>query len=236
MAGTTWASKSKVYQQCSKEWACWYAQQGVPNSAISAPILANLLVHLSWVGLAWHTVGIYHSVISSFLESHHLHKASNYPVISKLMCHFYLQCSPFCKCFDPWDVECLLSLLESWAPASSLTTFKLAWKIATLLALVTVKHCFDLTLLCIDNQHLCLQHHAAIFITMSGDKTDHPGHHPPQSYTESHSSVNLCPVFYLKAYMRLLNHLGWNQMRLTCDFLYLWVTIGLSVLKPFLLG
>ena len=31
---------------------------------------------------------------------------------------------------------------------------KLAWKTATLLALVTAKRCSDLTLLCVDNQHL----------------------------------------------------------------------------------
>ena len=84
-------------------------------------------------------------------------KASNHPVISKLIHHFYLQCPSSHKCFDPWDVEHLLSLLESWVPTSALTTFKLAWKTATLLALVTAKHCSDLTLLCIDNQHLfCL--------------------------------------------------------------------------------
>ena len=118
------------------------------------------------------------------------------------MCHFYLQHPPSCKCFDPWDVKHLLSLLESWAPASSITTFKLAWKTATLLELVTAKHCSDLTLLCIDNQHLFLQHNAAIFIPMSGSKTDCPGHLPPQIHIESHSNVNLCPVFYLKAYLR----------------------------------
>ena len=72
------------------------------------------------------------------------------------MHYFYLQHSPCHKCFDPWDVECWLSLLESWALASSVTTFKLAWKTATLLALVAVKHCSDLTLLCIDNQYLTL--------------------------------------------------------------------------------
>ena len=106
------------------------------------------------MGLAWHTIGIYHSAISAFLEPHCIHKASNHPVILKLMHHFYLQCPPSHKQFDPWDVQCLLSLLKSWAPASSLTTFKLAWKTATLLALVTAKHCSDLTLLCVDNQHL----------------------------------------------------------------------------------
>ena len=118
------------------------------------------------------------------------------------MCHFYLQCPPSHKQFESWDVECFLSLLESWAPASSLTTFKLAWKTATVMALVTVMHCSDLTLLCIDNQHLFLQHIAATFIPMSGGNTDCLGHLHPKIHIESHSSVNLCPVFYLKAYFR----------------------------------
>ena len=151
----------------------------LPNDAISASKLANFLLHLFQVGLAWHTIGIYCSAISAFLEPHWLDKASNYPVISKLMCHFYLQLPPSCKWFDPWDVECFLSLLESWAPISSFTTFKLAWKTAKLLALVTAKHCSDLTLLCIDNQHHFLQCNAAIFILMSGGNTDHLGHVPP---------------------------------------------------------
>ena len=195
-------STSRVYQQCWREWAGWCARQGLPNNASSAPKLANFLLHLFQVGLAWHTIGIYHSAISAFLEPHRIHKASNHPVISKLMCHFYLQHPPSHKWFDPWDVEHLLSLLESWAPASSLTTFKLAWKTATLFTLVTAKHCSDLTLLCVDNQHLFLQHNAAIFVPLPGGKTDCPGHLLPQIRIESHSNVNLCPVFYLKAYLR----------------------------------
>ena len=143
------------------------------------------------MGLAWHTIGINCSAISVSLEPHHIHKASNHPVISKLMHNFYLQCPPSHKWFDPWDGECLLSLLESWAPTSSLTTFKLAWKTGTLLALVTAKYCSDLTLLCVDNQHPFLQHNAAIFIPLSGGKTDHLGHLPSQIHIESHYSVNL---------------------------------------------
>ena len=75
-------------------------------------------MHLFLVGLALGTIGIYCSAISTFLVPPLLHKASNQPVISKLMHHFYLQHPPH-KCFYPWDVEHLLSLLESWAPASS---------------------------------------------------------------------------------------------------------------------
>ena len=189
-------SMSKVYQQCWKEWASWCVQQGLLNNAISAPKLANFLLHLFQVSLAWYTIGIYCSAISAFLKPHQPHKASNHPVISKLMHHFYLQHPPSHKHFDPWDGKHLLSLLDGWAPASSLTNFKLAWKTATLLTLVTANHFSDLTLLCIDNHHLFIQHNVAIFIPLSGGKTDHLGHLPPQINIESCSNVNLCPVFF----------------------------------------
>ena len=150
-------SAMKFYQQCWKEVAGWCGQEGVQNNAISASKFADFSVHLFRVSLAWHTNGIYHSAISSFLELHHLHKASNHPVISKLMHHFHLQHPPSHKHFDPWAVEGLLSLLKSWEPASSLTNFKLAGKTATLL-------------FCFDNQHFFIQYPAAIFIPVSCGK------------------------------------------------------------------
>ena len=122
---------------------------------------------------------------------------------------------------------------------SYLTTFKLALKTATLLALVTAKCCSDLTLLCIDNQHLFLQHNAAIFVPLSGGKTDCLGHFPPQIHIESHSNVNLCPVFYLKAYLRHTESFRMKPDGSQVTSLFFGVTIGsigLSVLRPFLLG
>ena len=79
------------------------------------------------------------------------------------MHHFYSHDSPSHKCFDPWDVEPLLSLLGSWSPGFSLLIFYLLWKEATLLAIVTEKYCSHLTLLHIDNQHLFLHCHTPIF-------------------------------------------------------------------------
>ena len=109
------------------------------------------------------------------------------------MCHLYLQHPPSCKHFGT----------------------------ASLLALVTVKCCSHLTLLCIDNQHLFLQHHAAIFIPISGGKTYQPGHLPPQIDIESHSNVNLCPIFYFKAYWRHTELFRKKPDRLSVTFLFL---------------
>ena len=85
----TWASMTKVCQQCWKEWTSWYAQEGVPNNAISAPKLADFWVHLFSIGLAWCIIGIYHAAISVLLEPHCHHKAPNHPLISRLMHPFY---------------------------------------------------------------------------------------------------------------------------------------------------
>ena len=128
------------------------------------------------------------------------------------MCIFYLQCPTSYKWLYLWDVKFLLFLIESWLPASSLTNFELAWKTATLLAFVTANNCYDLTLLCIYNQHIFLHHYAAIFVPASGDKTDQPGQLPPQIHIESHSNINLSPVFYLKAYLCHTKPLERSQM------------------------
>ena len=87
------------------------------------------------------------------------------------------------------------------ALTSSPTNYKFARKKATLLALVTAKHCNDLTLLHFDNQHQFPQHHYTIFIPASDGKMDLPGHDQHQILIESYSNVSLCPVFHLKAYL-----------------------------------
>ena len=50
--------------------------------------LNKLIFWYIYFRVAWHTIGVYRSAISAFLESHHLHKAPNHPIISKLMHHF----------------------------------------------------------------------------------------------------------------------------------------------------
>ena len=63
--------------------------------------------------MAWHTTCIYYSAILDFSEPYHHHKVKNNSIIFKLMHHLYLQHAPTYKHFDPWEVEWLLSLLES---------------------------------------------------------------------------------------------------------------------------
>ena len=68
------------------------------QTAISAPKLDDFLFIFPY---HWH----YHSAMSSFLEPNHHNKASDYPIIFELLCHFYLQSPPAHKYSDQRDVE-----------------------------------------------------------------------------------------------------------------------------------
>ena len=179
----------------------------IPYLPLNKLIFSSICLGLVWLGIQ----SVSTILLFQFYLGHHPHhKACSHLIISKFVCYFYLQCHLSHKCFDPSDVEGLLSLLENWVPAF-LTNFKLVEKTATLLALVTAK--CDVTLMCLGNKHLLLQHHPAIFIPTSDGKTL-IGSSSSSDYIDSHSSVNLCPVFYLKAYFicNILSLLGIGQM------------------------
>ena len=83
-----------------------------------------------------------------------------------------------------------------------LTSLKLAWKTATLLALVTAKHCSHYPGCMLIVSTFFPENHAASFVPAFGSKTNWLGHPLPQICIESHSNVNLYPVFHLKAYLQ----------------------------------
>ena len=68
------------------------------------------------------------SYCSPPLEHHHIHKASNHPIITIFMHYFYLQHPPTHKWFEACNKKFLLSLLERWTPDSLLNNMKIAWK------------------------------------------------------------------------------------------------------------
>ena len=55
----------------------------------------------------------------------------------------------------------------------------------------------------VENEHFFFSIMWLFYIVfVSGSKNDLPTLLPPQSHTESHYSVNLCPMLYLKTYLR----------------------------------
>ena len=92
LSGSGWGQLEHLQQRSTSSvgiMAGWCSQEGVANSAISAPKVADFFFHLFRVGLLWHTIGIYHDTISAFLELNLHHTVLNHPIISKLMHAFF---------------------------------------------------------------------------------------------------------------------------------------------------
>ena len=66
VARATLSSTTIVYQQCWKEWVSHCVQDSIPNNAISAPKLVNVMVHLFRGRLAWYMIDIYQFAIRGF--------------------------------------------------------------------------------------------------------------------------------------------------------------------------
>ena len=140
-----------ILYDCSKSLAAMFGSMGLAGVFKGFTIHCHFCPRISWyfasfLGLGWLCIKLPYVSYFSFLELHCFHKSRGHAIISRLMHHFYLQHPSTCKCFDPCDIDHSLSLLESWAPASSITNFKLAWKTAALLPHVSAK-CSDLALL-----------------------------------------------------------------------------------------
>ena len=134
VAWVIWVSTTKVCQQCREEWAGWYVWEDVSKNF--CPKIGFFFASFikGCTGLAYHWHSQFHNY--SFLEPYHLPKASGHPVITTFMCHLYLQHLVTHKTFSSLTCRMFYYHCKSWAPASSCTNFKLAWKTVTLLALV----------------------------------------------------------------------------------------------------
>ena len=125
---------------------------GLTNNAISA--LSQLIIWFiyTYLGLDWLGILLVFTVLLFQSLWNHIIIIIMLQIMLlslRLMHYIYLQHPSI---LYPWDVECLLSLLENWAQASSLTNLNFLGRLL-LLALVTVQNCSDLTLLHIDNAH-----------------------------------------------------------------------------------
>ena len=70
---------------------------------------------------------------------------------------------------------------------------------ATLIVLVMTKHCSDLMLLHIENQPFFVSTMLLFMFLYLLIRWIDGGHLPPQIHIESHSNINVCPVFHLNA-------------------------------------
>ena len=139
---------------------------------------------------------------SNVISASQLIFASFIWVWTGLVCHWYLHPLPLQSCWNLisfpgkcnslqhplhifWSLGCWMLIIVVWLQTLLLLIFKVAWKAAALLTLVTEKQCINSILLCIDNKCLFLPALCCYFFLYPSGLTNWPGHILWQIHFES---------------------------------------------------
>lgn len=201
------------YQTVWRSWCRWCASEHLDTATVSVKKLLDYLQHLKDHGLAWRTLCVHRSGISSLLEPHKDKPVGQDRLVCRFLKGVFNINPPRVRVVPTWDVNQVLVLLASWHPAADISLHSLAKKVAFLLALCSARRISDLVLFSVD-QSLCFLGPSRIVLQAKfGSKTDRPSHVSPPFVLKSCDDVRLCPVSYLKCYIeRTVTLRGTDQL------------------------
>ena len=126
-----------------------------------------------------------------------------HPLVCRLLRACFKIRPPRQRLFPEWNVQKVLTFLESWSPIADLNLKQITLKTAFLLALVSFKRPADIYRLHLLDGYWELNMSRLRAQPLEVGKTDRPGHtSPPIEVVCYPKNVTLCPVFYLNAYLR----------------------------------
>ena len=152
--------------------------------------------------MAYSTVGLHRSAISSLTDPSTTTPIGQHPLVSRFMRALFQERPPAHKHLRPtWDVVELLSIVKAWGPTHQLDMSQLARRTLTLIALASVKHVSDLSLLDTSPGHMALGPSRVVFQLKFGSKQDRPQHKPPMVTLDKVLDPYLCPVEHVRHYL-----------------------------------
>ena len=165
--------------------------------------MLDYLLHLTQDrGLAYTTVGLHRSAISSLTQPDNSQPIGQHPLVSRFMKALFQHRPPAHKTLRPtWDVAEVLNTVKGWGPTTQLDGGLLARRTLMLVALASIKRISDLTLLDTSPGYMVISDTRVVFQLRFGGKQSRPKHTPPVVILEQVSDPTLCPVDHIKHYL-----------------------------------
>ena len=196
-------STEKRYGGAWRQWLELCRLQGVQAAA---PSLSNILDYLASLfdrGAQYRTINLHRSALSSTLKPIDGFCVGQHPLVCRLLKGAFNLRPPRPKLCPTWSVKGVLDTLRVWSPASKLSLKCLSYKTAMLVALATAKRPGSLTLLSTKEGFCEIGQSQARFQPVELEKTEGLGHcAPPLCLSAFSEDPRICPVHYLKAYLR----------------------------------
>ena len=152
--------------------------------------------------LAWHTIGVHRSAISTLLQPLCERTIGANRAVSLFMRAVYQSRPPTRKIAPIWDVASVLQCVKAWGDIVDLSRPRLTHRLVLLMALASARRVSDLFLLRTDGNHLQRLPSKWSFIAAFGAKQERPHHRvPPIVFEKNVDCPRLCPVLHLQEYM-----------------------------------
>ena len=165
--------------------------------------MLDFLAHLFDLNKSYRTINLYRSALSSTLKPIDGFCVGKHPLVCRLLKGVFNKRPPTQKLCQSWSVIQVLDLLKSLSPSSSLDLKTLTLKTVMLLALASAKRCSSLSLLSIKPGFMELSESRVRLQPDGLEKESGPEHIAPPIVLEAFfEDPRLCPVHYLKAYIR----------------------------------
>ena len=164
--------------------------------------LLDFLQHLFDKGYSWSTIAVNRSAVSSVLEGHCPDPVGKHPTVSRFLRGVFNRRPPASRVVPIWDVNQVISSLSAFHPPEEMDLPTLSKKVAFLLATCTAKRVSDLLLFSVADSLCHLSEDCIVLQTAFGSKTDRPSHRAPPVKLLRCADRRLCPVSYLKEYIR----------------------------------
>ena len=204
MVEASWRSSTdKRYGAAWRQWIEWCGLQGVQATSPTLADILNYLASLYDKGAQYRTINLHRSALSSTLKPIDGFCVGQHPLVCRLLKGAFNSRPPRPKLCPTWSVQRVLNTLAEWSPASKLSLKLLTFKTCMLLALASAKRPSSLTLLSTKPGFCELSQDKVRFQPVDLEKTEGLSHcSPPLVLSAFTEDPRLCPVHYLRGYLR----------------------------------
>ena len=195
----SWRESTELaYSSAWKQWISWCVEWNVnPLSAPLSEILEFLCKQFD-TGKQYRTINTFRSAISMTHEEVDGLRVGQHPLVTRFPMGVVNSCPPAPRYSSTWDVDVVLSYLDSLPDNSELSFQTLSHKLAVLLALSNADRCSDLAALNLNFRHF--QSNGVLFVITQLTKSRRSGPPLQAFYPEFAANAKLCPLLTLKVY------------------------------------
>jgi hypothetical protein len=200
----SWRQSTEAqYSSCWRKWTVWATVHGISSTSPALSDVLNFLAELYDQGLQYRTINTVRSTLSSTLPKYDGYLVGQHPLITRLMKGIFNSRPVVPKLFPAWSVKTVLSTLAAWSPANSLSLKLLSLKTIMLVALATAKRASSIKLLTTKSGYIEISEGKIVLQPLGLEKHSRLDQSFPlitlRTYNED---PRLCPVYYLKAYLK----------------------------------